>query len=211
MKLSTCRVPVGWLICAALSGALQGCSGTSRWFGSHAAADTARDTQAPPVLMPAGSAVPAADGAVNPAAVPAVAAEPERSAAAPVAPAAGQVNEKPAALAARDPAPERPATASVPGEDLALLPSNAELPKGRWAARIGLFGVEANAYRQAATLRDALAGQRDLSAEQRIVRVVRSGERYLVLLGDLADVQAARQLVGKVRQILHQDAIVYTR
>jgi cell division septation protein DedD len=215
MKLPTCHVPsriavapVGWLLGAALLGALQGCSMTSRLFDTHASTDTVRNAPAPPVL------VPAADGAAaTPAAVPAAPAEP-----AAVAPPAAYVNEKAAAIATRDPAPERPAVAAAgataaggAGEDQALLPSSADLPKGRWAARIGLFGVEANAYRQAATLRDAVASHPELPAEQRVVRVVKTGERYLVLLGDLADVQAARQLVSKVRQILRQDAIVYTR
>jgi hypothetical protein len=115
-----------------------------------------------------------------------------------------------AAIAARGPVSERPAAAAT-GDDPALLPGNTDLPKGRWAARIGLFGVEANAYRQAATLRDAVASHPDLPAEQRVVRVVKTGQRYIVLLGDLADAQSARQLVSKVQQILHQDAIIYTR
>lgn len=213
MKLPTCHVPrpiavapVGWLLCATLLGALQGCSMTNGLFDRHASTDTVRDAPAPPVL------VPAAGAAANPAAVPA---EPDQPAAA--APPAAYVNEKAAAIAARGPVPERLAVIAtgaagggVAGDDQALLPSNTDLPKGRWAARIGLFGVEANAYRQAATLRDAVASHPEMPAEQRVVRVVKNGERYLVLLGDLADAPAARQLVSKVRQILRQDAIIYT-
>jgi len=207
-------VPVGWLLCATLLGGLQGCSMASRMFDTHASTDTVRNAPPPPVLVPD---APAASGAAAiPAAVPV---EPDRPAAVtpaalPAAPSATPpgafVNEKAAAIAARGPVSERPAAAAT-GDDPALLPGNTDLPKGRWAARIGLFGVEANAYRQAATLRDAVASHPDLPAEQRVVRVVKTGQRYIVLLGDLADAQSARQLVSKVQQILHQDAIIYTR
>ncbi|MEY8689486.1 MAG: SPOR domain-containing protein [Leptothrix sp. (in: b-proteobacteria)] len=206
--------PIGWLLCAALLGSLQSCSMASRMFDTHASTDTVRNAPPPPVLVPD---TPATSGA---AAIPAAApAEPDRPAAVatatppvvpPATPPGAFVNEKAAAIAARGPVSERP-TATATGDDPALLPGNTDLPKGRWAARIGLFGVEANAYRQAATLRDAMASHPDLPAEQRVVRVVKTGERYIVLLGDLADVQSARQLVSKVRQILHQDAIIYTR
>jgi hypothetical protein len=207
-------VPVGWLLCATLLSGLQGCSMTSRMFDTHASTDTVRNVPPPPVLV---SDAPAASGAG--AILAAAPAEPDRSAAvAPAAPPAAPpatppgafVNERAAAIAARGPVSVRPTVAAT-SDDTALLPGNADLPKGRWAARIGLFGVEANAYRQAATLRDAVASHPDLPAEQRVVRVVKTGERYIVLLGDLADAQSARQLVSKVQQILHQDAIIYTR
>lgn len=228
MKLPICHVPrrivvasLAWLLCATLLGGLQGCSTVSRLFDRHASTDTVRNAPPPPVLVPV---VPAAGGAAeSPAAVPV---EPDRVAAvAPAAPAVpavpavppvAYVNERAVAIAARGPVADRPAVGAATagaatGVGQTLLPSNTDLPKGRWAARIGLFGVELNAYRQAAMLRDAVASDPELAAGQHVIRVVRTGERYLVLLGDLADAQAARQLVSKVRQILHQDAIIYTR
>ncbi|MEX8519217.1 MAG: SPOR domain-containing protein [Leptothrix sp. (in: b-proteobacteria)] len=102
-----------------------------------------------------------------------------------------------------------PAEAAAP--ELTLLPISTDLPKGHFAVRIGLFSDESNAYRQAATLRDVVWTHQDLLPEERAIRVLKPDSRFIVLLGDLADAQAARQLVSKIRRLLHRESIIYTR
>ena len=194
------------LACAVLLSGLQACSGGS-WLSDPRGASASKIAE-PPIIVTATPPEPRAEA--RPAAPEAVAEPPPAPQRAPAPHAPTPV----AALPSSSPPPTTTSdmnrTASTAPEAPALLPLDTPLPKGRWAVRTGVFREKLNAYRQAAMLRDVIAAQPDLPAEQRVIRVLDHDGRFLVLLGDLAELPTARQLVARLQPIWPQKTIVHT-
>lgn len=183
-----------------------------------AAAEAAR-WRAPPKAAPVAVATP-----VAPPSAPA-----EQAAVAPPARAAPPVRVEPAAAATAParveppPAPATPAapvesppaarTAAAPVAPVVSPAATPVVPSGeRWSVQVGVFAVEDNAK----TLRERVAAQlaaalADAPLSERTPRVERRGNRHFVLVGNVADRNAAAALAARVRAALGHDVVVVRR
>ncbi len=90
-------------------------------------------------------------------------------------------------------------------------PAATALATGRFAVQVGVFLVESNAQAIRTRTLAKLAADQTLNDSDKVVHVVRKGERTHVVVGDVADRNSAEFLAARLRVLLGQDVVVFQR
>jgi len=104
-----------------------------------------------------------------------------------------------------------PTVVASAGPGTALIQPTPAAPAGRWAAQLGVFSVAANAQALAAHAGVLLGQEASLPDAQRTPRIEHDGRLYRVLVGSVADRNAARELATRLAELLARDVVPVAR